>query len=881
MDRVEYKKSHKVITAKTETVVKPDSYKVIKKRTYKAVVGEEFDDKIKAFINIRADIDSNTSTIANVGTNLDDEIEARLTQSSSLTSRINDAESSIISNNNLITSESQTRASADEIVKSTLRGEITSEVQTINQTIASNQQTSATSITNLRSDMNDGDSAISDGLYGTSGAVTQLRTFVGVTGDAGLSQDIEILKKQNDGKVETTANTHDVIVGTGDTAEFLNASEPYASWKSAESTESGKEQDVRHSHIGDVYVKYSTEPNGSKRYIASYKFIKAQIDVTSPYSTDPQGFTWALIVDQVAQAAYEAALNAQALADGKITTFFAPRSNPPLAESEGDMWVVSDEGNLLERWNGLVWVNIQDQGISSALSNAQTAQDTADGKIESFYQLSPPVTASEGDLWFDTDDGNKIYTYRSNTWTNTQDSKIGVALLNAASAQSTADGKITTFYQPTAPIAEGVGDLWVNTGSNNEAYRWDSTSWVSIKDQDIVANSTALTELDAYLRDGLGTVGGATSTVEQSIDTKVLDGDLSVQSKWAYNSNISIGGVHYNSGFGLNALATGGDGSEGNPYDSEFWIDAEKFKFTNSANSGQVSPFTIDTSGVTPQVSFNGVVTFSNVDGRPTHTSGAGVPTSSEVDGSTYVDTATDPDTLYTRSSGEWLQGGNPDAITAEDLSFTGSTVVDAGRITTGQVDAARINTADLVAENIKAETFKVKTEGNLDTKPIIFGVTSGTAGGTVTSFSFEVRVFSSNSNYFEASDNRFGKYANNIVKLHGPFMFPDPGKVFVKIARRNSGTSQWKLQSYDGSSLMEEVVLTPGAYGTHLVGSYAFTQGSIAVGDDGDLYISSFNDSISLSGSLPTDRNRVVISTVSGTDSFFVDPLQYEVVNL
>lgn len=113
-----------------------------------------------------------------------------------------------------------------------------------------------------------------------------------------------------------------------------------------------------------------------------------------------------------------------------------------------------------------------------AIANAATAQATADGKIDSFYQPSPPAGASEGDIWFDTDDSNKIYTYRSGSWVATPDSRIAQAIDAAAGAQATADGKVKTFYQTTAPTASGVGDLWYNKQTMILS-RWNGSAWIS------------------------------------------------------------------------------------------------------------------------------------------------------------------------------------------------------------------------------------------------------------------------------------------------------------------------------------------------------------------------------------------------------------------
>lgn len=119
--------------------------------------------------------------------------------------------------------------------------------------------------------------------------------------------------------------------------------------------------------------------------------------------------------------------------------------------------------------------------IASALAAATAAQDTADGKIDSFFQPSPPSEASLGDLWFDTDDNNKIYRYNGSSWVVSQDTGIPLAIANAAGAQATADSKVRTFYSTTTPTATGLGDLWYND-STKVVLRWNGSSWVKISE---------------------------------------------------------------------------------------------------------------------------------------------------------------------------------------------------------------------------------------------------------------------------------------------------------------------------------------------------------------------------------------------------------------
>ena len=131
------------------------------------------------------------------------------------------------------------------------------------------------------------------------------------------------------------------------------------------------------------------------------------------------------------------------------------------------------------------------------------------------------------------------------------------------------------------------------------------------------AGAYTYTGLTGYLVDpNTGMIGGGQSELQNTITTT---GD-NVEAKFEYGSNIKIGGQYYNAGFGLKTTMTGGGGTIADPYNSEFWINAEKFKFTNNSMSGQATPFTIDASGATPQISFNGIVNFSNI----TNTTGTG-----------------------------------------------------------------------------------------------------------------------------------------------------------------------------------------------------------------------------------------------------------------
>lgn len=133
--------------------------------------------------------------------------------------------------------------------------------------------------------------------------------------------------------------------------------------------------------------------------------------------------------------------------------------------------------------------------LAAALDAAVAAQATADGKIDTFWQTTAPSGGSEGDLWFDTDDGFKQYRHTSGSWVVAADVRLGAAITAAADAQATADGKVTTFVGTVAPTAEAVGDLWIDTDGGNRIYRWNGATWADLPIGTGAVADSAITEV--------------------------------------------------------------------------------------------------------------------------------------------------------------------------------------------------------------------------------------------------------------------------------------------------------------------------------------------------------------------------------------------------
>lgn len=160
---------------------------------------------------------------------------------------------------------------------------------------------------------------------------------------------------------------------------------------------------------------------------------------------------------------------------------------------------------------------------------------------------------------------------------------------------ATASAKNRTYYQDEAPTVGLVsGDLWFDTNDGNKAYRWDGSAWGETTDTRIATNTAAIqTEAtvransDMALASEITTlqasVGDNTAAIQTEASTRASEtGSLFAK----YTVKVDLNG--YVSGFGL--ASTNNDGVP----TSEFTIVADRFSIApvqtdNSANDG--SPF--------------------------------------------------------------------------------------------------------------------------------------------------------------------------------------------------------------------------------------------------------------------------------------------------
>ena len=248
-------------------------------------------------------------------------------------------------------------------------------------------------------------------------------------------------------------NLKDIITGLedGEVSTYYQTADPSGNWTAAEKPK----------HEGDIWYNSTSTVQKYYRYNgSSWDEMKA---------TPP---------DAIVQTV-----------DKKANIYTG--SSTPSSPKSGDLWFKGADQPILTYVNNSwqVYNKYTDDSAFTTFRDGTYATfvlDTGNAlntKTVTYYQASAPSTHNTGDLWIDTDDKNKLYRWNGTTWQNVQDAQIQDALTAAGDAQATADGKIMTYAQASAPSGDlDVGDLWIETDNNNRMYRWSGSSWVPYTD---------------------------------------------------------------------------------------------------------------------------------------------------------------------------------------------------------------------------------------------------------------------------------------------------------------------------------------------------------------------------------------------------------------
>lgn len=315
--------------------------------------------------------------------------------------------------------------------------------------------------------------------------------------------------------------------------------------------------------------------------------------------------------------------------------------------------------------------NTYDQYINKVITDNQAFVDTV-------TTLNSTIAGNDASI------RNLLLTYATNTEVTASIANAISASLSGGSigaALSTIDSTIATQYGALTQRFTTLESTFVDNATQQAANATATqvletyTGWGLVNSiPQVIANSKFYQDLTAYLSGTNYDISGS-STLLNFVQATAT----SIEAKFAYNSVLNINGTYYNSGFGLSSSATSGAGTKQNPYNSEFWIDASRLKFTNSNQTGQVAPFTIDASGVTPKITFNGIVDFNNTNANGT-----------------------------TTINGSKITTGS---ITAEHINTAG---LRADQITSGYIDATRINAGTITANMISSGELDINGSSSL-----------------------------------------------------------------------------------------------------------------------------------------------------------------------
>ena len=132
-------------------------------------------------------------------------------------------------------------------------------------------------------------------------------------------------------------------------------------------------------------------------------------------------------------------------------------------------------------------------------------------KLNIFKQDEVPTSVAVGDLWFDTNDGNKMY----------RAAIIGADIIAVGEWELVVATSITVFAQDAIPTSLAIGDLWYDTNDENKPYRAANvgatsigpTGWVLLND---------LRAADALVKAGSGQV--LTGNIQVGNGNVLIDG---------------------------------------------------------------------------------------------------------------------------------------------------------------------------------------------------------------------------------------------------------------------------------------------------------------------------------------------------------------------
>jgi predicted nucleic acid-binding Zn-ribbon protein len=468
-------------------------------------------------------------------------------------------ETTTISQGNSITSISSdvttlqtdlTTAEGDITTNSTAISGLTTRVTSAEGAITTN----ASDITSLETTVNDGTTGVAANASAISGLDTRVTTTEGaITTNA---TDITAL--------ESTVN--DATTGVAATASGLSALDTRVTTAegtiSTNSTDITALETTVNDATNGVVANSTAISNLDSRVTTAEGTISSTASDTTALQvsftdlTKIQGES-----DDVIQTEGGADLDLNLPTDVAQATSLATTSlDARLIVTEGT--ITTQSSDITQLRSDLTSLDGDVTGNATAIDSLTTRVTTAEGSISSnatdITALDASLTSAQGDI---TTNATAISTLDSRVSVN--ETEIVSQASDITALQSSVGTKARTFFQDDAPTATAIGDIWFDTNDSNKVYRWNGSAWVEARDGAISGNATAITNLTTRVTQtetditsqasditslesdvtSLQTNTSANATAISSLDTRVTANETSITSQssdiTALQSNVS------------------------------------------------------------------------------------------------------------------------------------------------------------------------------------------------------------------------------------------------------------------------------------------------------------------------------------------------------
>lgn len=468
-----------------------------------------------------------------------------------------------------------------------------------------------------------------------------------------------------------------------------------------------------------------------------------QITNTPITVTQTAAFTVTSVVPAIADSKDGLAANlGEVIASSGNQTYrqLTPPTSPPFTLKAGDIWFDTDDGNKEYRWDGTNWISVQDGSIAT--------------KNRTYYSGTAPTGSDlvTGDIWFDINTGNKPYRWNGTSWISVQDASIATALSTANAAQTTANGKNKVIYSVSAPSGSGTaaGDIWWQynaSGIITGQWEWSGSSWLPK-----TIGSQVIANLDA------GKITAGTISVAISLEAATITGgSININNGTFVVTNTGAVTITATSGININS-GTFQVSSTGAVTASNLTI-----------NGGSIS-----LNGGVFSVSTTGVLTASNATITGTINSSNGTIGGWNISSTRlFTGTVSNPSQFLSSSGGALFTG----TVSVETLGVAGAATIGGSLSIASTMFAPNLNTSTS-ATNLRVATGTIgevteTSASSVRFKENIVNVESVEELDPKKLLSLPVRAFTYKAGYLSENDDRLGTMLPGFIAEEVDVIYP------------------------------------------------------------------------------------------------------------